>query len=260
MRRELCRLSHLKFIQKYHSKKSGFISGFFLFFIFSAQAQNQKHYDLKPGLDIGMAIGSTALFSTTYLLQERVKPLPEATILQLKRSDINAFDRVATYQWDRNAAHISDGLAVGSVLMQSYFYFNKSTRHHSFRIGTVAFQSLMLSQGIANAMKLTLRNRPYLYNDKVAMDQKLKGDSRMSFFSAHTTTVSSMCFSFAYAHNTYMPDSRYKNVIWVSAFTLPAIQGFLRVKAGKHYPTDVITGYLVGLGSSFLMHKLHQSK
>jgi len=38
---------------------------------------------------------------------------------------------------------------------------------------------------------------------------------------------------------------------------LPAIQGYLRVRAGKHFPTDVITGYIVGLGSAWLMHKMH---
>lgn len=208
-------------------------------------------------MDISLAIGSTALFSTTYFLQKKVEPVPVDVILKLDRNDINAIDRIATYQWSESAAKWSDGLAIGSILMQSYFFFNKETRSESFKIGTVAFQSFMLSQGIANAFKLSLRNRPLMYNEKVSMDEKVKRDSRMSFFSAHTTMVSSMCFSFAFAHQTYMPNSKANSVIWVSAFTLPAIEGLLRVKAGKHYPTDVITGYLVGLGTSFLMHKLH---
>lgn len=245
--------------RQYHFKKSGLLSGFFLLLVFHAGAQNGR-YGLKPLPDISLATATTTLFAVTYFKQEKVKPLPEATILSLKRSDINSFDRIATYQYNKNVAHVSDGLAVGSVLMQSYFFFNKSTRSESFQIGSVAFQSLMLSQGLANAMKLTLRNRPLMYNEHVPMDEKRKGDNRMSFFSAHTTTVSSMCFSFALAHQTYMPNHPANKAIWISAFTLPAIEGFLRVKAGKHYPTDVITGYLVGMGSSFLMHKLHLSR
>lgn len=230
--------------------------GFFLYIVFDSQAQAQR-YQLKAGMDIGLATGSAALLTTDYFLQKKVEPLPDATILLLDRKNINSFDRIATYQWDENAAKISDGLAIGSVLMQSYFFFNKQTRSESFKIGTVAFQSLILSQGIVNMAKLTLRNRPYMYNENAPMEEKRSAYGRFSFFSGHTTTVSSMCFSFAFSHQTYLPNSKANNAIWVSAFTLPAVEGFLRVKAGKHYPSDVIVGYLVGLGTSFLMHKVH---
>jgi hypothetical protein len=238
------------------SKKSGILLGFFLFYVNFSNAQNQQ-YHLKNGLDISLAVGSTALLTTTYFLQKKTEPLSQATILLLNREDVNAFDRMATHYYNENLSKVSDGLAIGSILMQSYFYFNKTTRSESFKIGTVAFQSLILSQAIANTLKLTLRNRPYLYNENVAMSEKQKTDGRMSFFSAHTTMVSSMCFSFALAHQTYMPASKANNAIWVAAFTLPAIEGFLRVRAGKHFPTDVIVGYLVGMGTSFLMHKIH---
>lgn len=239
-------------------KKSGFVLIFFVYSSYIVLPQSQQ-YQLKKGLDIGIVAGSTTLFTSCYLLQKKVKPLDPNTIVNLNRQSIHPFDRIATYQWNPTVAKVSDGLAIGTILMQSYFYFNKSTRTESLKIGPMAFESFMLSQSIANAFKLTTRNRPYLYNPLVPMAEKQKPDSRMSFFSAHTTTVSSMCFSFAYAHQTYLPDSKYNKAIWVSAFTLPAIEGLLRVKAGKHYPTDVITGYLVGLGSSFLMHQLHKN-
>ena len=231
-----------------------------IFFVFSKtaiQAQSNA-YQLKTGMDLGIALGSSGVFATSYLLQKKVQPLSQASILQLNRNTVNGFDRIATYQWNPSVAKVSDGVAVGTILMQSYFYFNKSTRTDAFNIGVVSFESFMLSQSLANALKLTKRNRPFLYNTEVPMAYKYKSDARMSFFSAHTTTVSSMCFSFAFTHQYYMPNSKYNKGIWISAFTLPAVQGFLRVKAGKHYPTDVITGYLVGLGSAYLMHQLHK--
>ncbi len=238
-------------------KKSGMVLIFFVFINSNIFAQSNA-YQLKTGMDLGIALGSSGVFTSTYLLQKKVQPLPQASILQLNRNSINAFDRIATYQWNPTIAKVSDGVAVGAILMQSYFYFNKSTRTDAFKIGVVSFESFMLSQSIANALKLTKRNRPFLYNPDVPLAYKYKGDARMSFFSAHTTTVSSMCFSFAFTHQYYMPNSKYNKGIWISAFTLPAVQGFLRVKAGKHYPTDVITGYLVGLGSAYLMHQLHK--
>ncbi len=128
------------------------------------------------------------------------------------------------------------------------------------KIGLVGYQSLFLGQALANGCKLTFRNRPYMYNPNVSLKEKTEPDGRFSFFSAHTTTVSTLCFTTALAYNTYYPDSKYKTLVWSSAFALPALEGFLRVKAGKHYPTDVITGYLVGLGTSYLMHRLHLKK
>ncbi|MES2618013.1 MAG: phosphatase PAP2 family protein [Bacteroidota bacterium] len=237
--------------------KSGLLPGFF-YLTQTLTAQTTPGYQLKSGLDIGMALGSSATFATGLYFQHKEKPLPEATILLLDRKNVNRFDRIATYQWHPTAAKVSDGLAVGSVLMYSYFYFNKSTRSDFFQISTVGFQSVLLSQALANAIKPVGRYRPYLYNSNVPMEKKLTADAKMSFFSAHTATVSSACFSFAFAHQQYMPNSKANRYVWSAAVLVPAVQGYLRVKAGKHYPTDVITGYLVGLGSSFLMHQLHK--
>lgn len=239
-------------------RKSGMVLIFFVMAKMPLQAQSNT-YQLRTGMDLGIALGSSGVFTTSYLLQKKVEPLSQTSILQLNRNSINTFDRIATHQWNPGVAKVSDGVAVGAILMQSYFYFNKTTRPDAFKIGVVSFESFMLSQSIANALKLTKRNRPFLYNQAVPMEVKLKSDARMSFFSAHTTTVSSMCFSFAFTHQYYMPQSKYNQGIWISAFTLPAVEGFLRVKAGKHYPTDVITGYLVGLGSAYLMHQLHKN-
>ena len=193
------------------------------------------------------------------MIQKQVKPLDDKVILALNKQDINRFDRIACNQWSPRVAKVSDALALGTGLMYSYFLFKPETQKESINIAGVAFQSLLLSQSLSNALKLGLRNRPYLYNSQVSMEEKRKVDARMSFFSAHTSTVSSFCYSFALAHNTYFPDKK-QTGIWIGAITIPAIEGFLRVKAGKHYPSDVITGYLVGLGSSLIMHYLHKQR
>ena len=41
---------------------------------------------------------------------------------------------------------------------------------------------------------------------------------------------------------------------------IPAITGYLRVKAGKHYPTDTIAGYLLGATAGILIPQLHKKK
>ena len=40
----------------------------------------------------------------------------------------------------------------------------------------------------------------------------------------------------------------------------PATVGFLRVKGGKHFPTDVLTGLVVGAATGYLVPRLHKIK
>ena len=238
----------------FHFKKLSLILGFFAVF---TSLKSQVTYRYNSSVDPAFTIGSGLLFTASIIAQKQVKPLSDQVILSLNSENINQFDRIACTQWSPKTAKLSDGLVIGTGLLYSYYLFKPQTRKASVNIAGVAFQSLLLAQALSNALKLSCRNRPFLYNPSVSMDEKRKIDSRMSFFSAHTTTVSSLCFSFALAHKVYCPNQK-QTGIWIGAFTIPAIEGFLRVKAGKHYPSDVITGYLVGLGSSLLMHYLHK--
>jgi membrane-associated phospholipid phosphatase len=235
-------------------KKLSICLSFFLC-LFSSKAQLSYQYWPKKDLPV---LGASALvLGGSLYFQEKVPALSQAQIGALNAQNINKFDRYACTQWNTGIARGSDLLAIGSVFLPAYFAINKKTRSNFLPIANVSIQSLFLSQAIANLAKFSKRNRPYLYNPDVDMQYKLKSDSRMSFFSAHTTTVSSTCFSFAFAHSTYFKDSKANPYIWSTAIVLPAIEGYLRVKAGKHYPSDVIVGYLAGLGSAWLIHQLH---
>ena len=231
---------------------------FILIFFQSQISYSQtNNYKLSKSKDISIIASSTLIFGTSFYLQKKVKPLNETQILSLKSNDVNQFDRIACNFYSKNIAHVSDGIAISSLFLNSYFLFHKNTKTDIYKIETVTIQSLMLSQAIANGFKLTLRNRPFMYNPNVDLSEKTKRESRLSFFSAHTSTVSSLAFSFAFAHQLYFKNHKANPYILTGAIVLPAIQGYLRVKAGKHFPSDVITGYLIGLGSSYLMHKIH---
>jgi len=52
------------------------------------------------------------------------------------------------------------------------------------------------------------------------------------------------------------PNSDFDPVIWTTAALIPAITGYLRVKGGKHFPTDVVVGYVVGALVGILVPRL----
>lgn len=230
------------------------------FFLCLQVVCSQEAYVSRKGPDIGLVLGSSAVLEGSLLLQHNVRPLDAAAISGLNASVIPRFDRQATRYWNNDIALASDYFALSSVLLPSYFYLNRKTRPQSGKIALVSCESLLFSQALANVCKLGLRNRPYLYNPDVALSDKAKPDARMSFFSAHTTTVSSMCFSFALAYQAYMPKGSGRTAVWAGAITLPAIEGYMRVRAGRHFPSDVIAGYIIGAGSSYIMHLLHKPR
>jgi len=53
--------------------------------------------------------------------------------------------------------------------------------------------------------------------------------------------------------------SRWKPIVWTAAATIPAITGYLRVRGGRHFPTDVIGGYIVGAAVGCLVPHLHRT-
>jgi len=102
------------------------------------------------------------------------------------------------------------------------------------------------------------RTRPYAYNDDVDLTLKLGKATRFSFFSGHTSNVAAASFFSAKVYSDNNPGSKMRNVYWGTAAIIPAIQGYLRVKGGKHFPTDVIVGYVVGAVAGILVPELHR--
>ena len=50
----------------------------------------------------------------------------------------------------------------------------------------------------------------------------------------------------------------WSTVVWVSSLSLAAYTSFARVKAGVHFPTDVIAGAAVGFAIGYLVPVLHK--
>ena len=108
-------------------------------------------------------------------------------------------------------------------------------------------EALLLDLAVTEAFKESIhRKRPLLYDPAIPISTKYKRDNFLSFFSGHTSTVATMSFCFAAVFAQYNPNSKAKPAIWALCAVLPAATGALRYAAGKHYFTDIITGYVVG--------------
>jgi len=111
------------------------------------------------------------------------------------------------------------------------------------RVGTEAAITLILSQGITYTLKILLsRERPYnVLKDLNTYNIILKD---YSFPSGHTSA------SFSIATIVALNISKLTLLALIGAFLV----GISRIYLAVHYPTDVLAGMIIGVGSAILIH------
>jgi len=71
-------------------------------------------------------------------------------------------------------------------------------------------------------------------------------DAHLSFYSGHSSTSFAAAVSGAFLFAEGAPDEASRCVMWATEFALAAATANFRVRAGKHYYSDVLVGALVG--------------
>jgi len=178
-------------------------------------------------------------------------------------NSINGIDRSSALNWSTTVAKASDYVLLAVTVLPAVFL----SEHHTSRdIRTLLIMSaevFAFNYGFTEIAKnLVNRSRPYVYNPEVGLGARTSSTSRKSFFSGHTSHTAAATFFFAKVITDYHPTLQrgLKIGVWIFAASIPATNGYLRVKAGKHFPTDVIAGYIAGAASGILIPQLHRTK
>ena len=221
-----------------------------------AQAQTYSlHWRTETALTgIGLGTGISAL-----LIGRQIKPLSAAQIAVLDRRQVPVLDQKATYWGSEKARRASDLLFYGATAMPLLLLADRNIRGESAKVSVLYFETLLLSGGFTQLTKnLVHRSRPYTYNPDFPLGLKQGKDARRSFFSGHTSSTAASCFFAAKVWSDFHPHSKLKPLVWVTAATFPALTGFFRIRAGRHFLTDVAVGYAVGATIGYLVPYLHR--
>ncbi len=211
--------------------------------------------------DLPILAGSGAMAVTGMYLMAQVPPLTEAQVNALDPMDVNAFDRAATRQYRYQDANLSDYLLTLSAVTPLSLLASRSVRREFAPVIIMYFETAALNGGLTSISKgLFKRKRPYAYNPEALMSDKLSVGARHSYFSGHVSTSASFCFLTAYMVNRYAEKPGWKLAAWSGAAVIPGAIGYWRFTSGKHFPTDIITGYLVGAGTGILIPYLHKAQ
>lgn len=142
------------------------------------------------------------------------------------------------------SAYVTTPLSVALCMGAAY---NKHDAKQ-FRNSWKSAASIVMAGGLSSVLKIAVnRPRPFVTYPS-AIIQRDKGVGPHSYPSGHSTLV------FAVATNFCL--SYHKWYITVPAYAYAGMVAYSRMRLGVHYPSDVLSGALIGVGSGFLVWQL----
>lgn len=230
-----------------------------LYLLISLQILKAQPYNIRPKTEIPVFVTSLVTGGVSLYLEHQKKIITSQELENLNPNKIPFFDKYCINLWSLNAQKSSDLLMLGSVLLPSSLLLLPNFKHQAGTVAIIYSQTFIANYALTNLIKQTVkRKRPFVYNPTVAINKKIDRDANASFYSGHTSTTAAMCFLGAKMFADYYPSSNAKPYIWTAAAIIPAITGYLRIKGGKHYTSDVVVGYISGAGLGLLIPSLHK--
>ncbi len=186
-------------------------------------------------------------------------------VQKLDANDIWAFDRIATQQdpsYRERAHDLSDLFLNISVGLPILLGLDRKIRKDWLDLLVLYAETHAINSGIYIVnTSLFNRVRPLVYHHDIPIEERTANETRNSFYSGHVSSTASASFFMAKVFCDYHPGLENKKYwIFGAALIPPSLVGYYRVKAMKHFPTDVIIGGLVGAASGILVPHFHKRK
>ncbi|MBS1581296.1 MAG: phosphatase PAP2 family protein [Bacteroidetes bacterium] len=223
-------------------------------------------YRLDPWVDVPLcAVGATALYAGLHAQSERT-PLTMAMLAGAETEDIPAFDRAAL-RIDPNgqalALAASDRLLYGTAAAPFVLIgLDPRIRREWGSVATMYVEAATMVGGLQSWTCLAAgRYRPITYIESATLEQRTNAANTHSFFSGHTANTAVASFFMAKVLDDMHPELRGKRwLLYGAAAIPPALVGYYRVEGGKHFPSDVLTGALIGAAAGVLVPELHRTR
>ena len=226
-------------------------------------------YKIRPWRSVLFGAAATAanLYAISTIIHGK-RDLTDAELQSINPLVPNGFDRWALHQdpSKRESYYKASDIALpGIILSATALAFDDKIRKdwvkllamfyemHAFTFALYDFSPL----GPAFQNKL----RPITYYPYFSPDERRGGNQRNSMYSGHVASATATTFFMVKVYSDYHPEFAKKRFLWYALASLPPLaEGYLRVKALAHFPSDVLVGYVIGAICGVAVPELHRNK
>ncbi|PIQ22949.1 MAG: PA-phosphatase, partial [Cytophagales bacterium CG18_big_fil_WC_8_21_14_2_50_42_9] len=214
---------------------------------FNVKAQEESPYKTNLKVDLPLTVGGIGLSGLGVYFISQKESLSEAEVNSLRKADVNSFDRFSAGYNSESAKNLSDLPFYASFVAPLTLLFDNGVYQNAPQVFLLYGETMAITGTLfAMTAGLVNRYRPLAYGLDTPADQRRSKNARNAFFAGHVAATSSATFFFAKVFNDFNPDSPARPYVWGAAAAIPVAVGYMRIKAGKHFLSDVITGYAVG--------------
>jgi undecaprenyl-diphosphatase len=223
-----------------------------------------QHFSIDPVTDIVLTVagGGISILLSMILSTGEIRPAP---LMPGDENHLLSIDRIAvTQSLDPNADTYSNiGLytAVGYAVLDPVLSGFRDG-WDAWLVDTIMYaESISLAEALTDLTKIAVRRpRPidYIQCTRSTGPGCSSTDLELSFFSGHASLVSAVTATATYVAFVRSPDSPRPWVTLAGGTLLTAFVGYERIRAGAHFPTDVIAGTMAGAAVGVLVPHLHR--
>ena len=168
---------------------------------------------------------------------------------------LSGFDRIALHNFSGSAGTASTVALIGVMAFSGFSSLEGTTPAQARGDVAVLSNALVWTYAATQWVKvLAHRSRPVLYT-AAAPAAASDPDNRRSFPSGHASVAFAAATSYVVMAGRERLPHRARNA--VLAYSAALGVAVLRVSAGKHFPTDVIGGAVLGSGIGWLAATVH---
>ncbi len=220
----------------------------------------RRAYQLYWQIDGPVLAASGVLAFGRFIKQSEASAPPYCTTLPegCSRDDLSAIDRPFAGRYSPAWGRASDvGMYALLAAPIPVLAFDEGI-WNALNDSVVIYESVLLATALGGLGTLSAnRARPFVYGNAAPLKTRESPDAALSFISGHSTA----CFALSTAlfwtvERRHGFDAFSGAVLGVGTAT-SAFVSVSRVAAGKHFPTDVLAGALLGASVGTLMPFLH---
>lgn len=231
-----------------------------------AQGGARKIYHVNYWVSGGIALTGIATNSISHGRLRSKPGMTEEHVRLITARGVNRFDHWALRQdpLKKDAAHeASNYILYPSALLPFFLFLDTEIRHSWLDISLMYAETQAINSNLYGWSPLGPtfidRYRPAVYYEELPMKERNFGNLRNSFYSGHVGSTATATFFAAKVYADYHPELGGKKLLLYGLAGLPPVMvGYLRIKALKHFPSDVIAGGIIGASLGILIPELHR--